>query len=288
MSEVPAELTEQVLASFDGAKSPRLRVVMRSLVRHLHAFIGEVQLTEDEWRQAIEFVTRAGHITDHKRQEFVLLSDVLGASMATVAVNHPGRDSGVTESTVLGPFFVEGATEAALGADISAGAPGQPCYVSGTVRGTDGAPVAAARMDVWESDEDGFYDVQYADGRMANRAHFFTDENGGYRFWCVRPAPYPIPHDGPVGDLLTAAGRGPMRPAHIHFKVEAPGFRTLITHIFAAGSEYLDSDAVFGVKPSLVKTFTPEPPGPAPEGRRMDVPWCRVEFDIVLDGRERR
>jgi hydroxyquinol 1,2-dioxygenase len=282
MSEVPAELTEQVLASFDGAQSQRYRVVMRSLVRHLHAFIGEVGLTEAEWQQAIEFLTRAGHITDRRRQEFVLLSDVLGASMATIAVNHPGADTGVTESTVLGPFFVEGAPEARLGADISAGAPGQPCHVSGTVRGTDGAPVAGARLDVWESDEDGRYDVQYPDDRVANRAHLFTDADGGYRFWCVRPAPYPIPHDGPVGDLLAAAGRGPMRPAHIHFKAVAPGFRTLVTHIFLAGGEHLDSDAVFGVRPSLVKTFTEHPAGPAPEGRQLAGPWCRVEFDIVL------
>jgi hydroxyquinol 1,2-dioxygenase len=282
MSEVPAELTEQVLASFDGATSQRLRVVMRSLVGHLHAFIGEVRLTEDEWRQAIEFLTRAGHLTDHKRQEFVLLSDVLGASMATIAVNHPGEGTGATEATVLGPFFVEGAPEVALGADISAGASGQPCHVSGTVHGTDGRPVAGARVDVWQSDEDGFYDVQYAGDRVANRAHFYTDGDGGYRFWGVRPAPYPIPHDGPVGDLLAAAGRGPMRPAHLHFKVAAPGFRTLVTHIFVAGGEHLASDAVFGVKRSLVKTFLTEPPGPAPEDRRMDRPWCRVEFDIAL------
>jgi protocatechuate 3,4-dioxygenase beta subunit len=288
-----SELTEEVVASFAGAASPRYRDVMVSLVRHLHAFIDDVSLTEAEWRYAIDFLTRTGHLSDDRRQEFVLLSDVLGASMATVAVNHPVGPGDITESTVLGPFFVDGAPLVELGGDISAGAAGPPCHVSGSVHGAGGEPVPGARLEIWEADEDGFYDVQRPDGQVQNRGHLFADDQGGYRFWSVRPAPYPIPDDGPVGELLTAAGRGPMRPAHIHFQVSAPGYRTLTTHIFVDGGQYLHSDAVFGVKESLIRSFVDCPPGTAPDGRRIDVPWTRVAFDIVLghaapdDGRDR-
>jgi hydroxyquinol 1,2-dioxygenase len=274
-------LTRQVTESFAHAGSPRYRTVMQSLVRHLHAFVGEVNLTEAEWRAAIDFLTRTGQLCDDRRQEFVLLSDVLGASMATIVGNEPAAP-GATGASVLGPFFVEGSPHFELGADISGGASGQPCHVSGSVRDTTGAPVPAARVEVWESDEDGRYDVQYDTGRVAGRGHLFTDAHGGYRFWSVRPAPYPIPDDGPVGELLAAACRGPMRPAHIHFMVSAPGMHTLTTHIFVDGGEYLDSDAVFGVRPSLVKRFTTEPAGRAPDGRELTGAWSRVEFDIVL------
>jgi protocatechuate 3,4-dioxygenase beta subunit len=274
-------LTKVVTDSFEDAESERYRAVMQSLVRHLHAFVADVRLTEEEWGVAIDVLTRTGQISDASRQEFVLLSDVLGVSMATVAVNEPDEPD-ATEATVLGPFFVTGAPAIPLGGDISGGATGQPCYVSGAVRDVVGDPVPGARIEVWESDQDGFYDVQYEGARVAGRGHLFTDESGGYRFWSVRPAPYPIPHDGPVGELLTAAGRGPMRPAHIHFMVSAPGFHTLTTHIFVDGGDYLRNDAVFGVKESLIKTFVEEPPGLAPEGRQMDAPWSWVRFDIVL------
>ncbi len=281
MSVELGKLTATVTESFEGASSERYRTVMTSLVRHLHAFIDDVTLTEAEWGVAIDFLTRTGQLCDAQRQEFVLLSDVLGASMAVVSVSEPAA-ADVTESTVLGPFFVEGAPLVPLGDDLSGGAAGVPCYVSGRVRDTDGQSVAGARIEIWESDEDGFYDVQYDGGRVANRGHLFTDAEGGYRFWSVKPAPYPIPHDGPVGELLTAAGRGPMRPAHIHFMVSAPGMRTLTTHIFVDGGDYLHNDAVFGVKDSLIKAFVDEPAGSAPEGREIDGPWSRVEFDIVL------
>jgi hydroxyquinol 1,2-dioxygenase len=277
-------LTANVVNSFSGAESERFRAVLQSLVRHLHAFIEDVGLTEAEWAVAIDFLTRTGQISDPQRQEFVLLSDVLGASMATVAVDAPA-DPAATEPTVLGPFFVAGAPLFALGADLSGPAAGEPCYVSGHVRDTAGNAVPGARIEIWESDEKGFYDVQYENGTTANRGHLLTDDEGGYRFWSVKPAPYPIPADGPVGELLEAAGRSPMRPAHIHFLVSAPGLRTLITHIFVAGDEYLDRDAVFGVKDSLIKTFTAEPAGPAPEGRVIDGPWSWVRFDVVLAGR---
>ena len=274
-------VTEEVVASFADAASPRYREVMQSLVRHLHAFAREVRLTQAEWDAGIAFLTRVGHITTGKRQEFILLSDVLGLSMLTVAVNAPAS-AGATESTVFGPFFVDGAPEVPLGGDIARGAKGVPCYVAGTVRSADGRPLPGARIDVWEADEDGFYDVQYAGDRSAGRGWLRAGEGGEYRFWSVRPAPYPIPDDGPVGDLLKAGGRSPMRPAHLHFKVDAAGYRTLITHIFLAGDEYLTNDAVFGVKQSLVVDVAEHAPGTAPDGTRLDRPWTSIDFDLVL------
>lgn len=250
-----SELTDQVASSFDNAPDPRYAEIMRSLVRHLHAFIADVRLTESEWASAIEFLTQTGQTCDAKRQEFILLSDVLGASMAVIDTNHP--TGGVaTESTVLGPFFVDNAPEFANGENISGGAPGTPCFFSGTVLSPDGAPISGATLDVWQSDETGNYDVQYPDlNKPQGRGRLHTDTTGHYSFWSVLPEAYPIPHDGPVGALLRAAGRGPMRPAHIHFKITAPGYQTLITHIFAAGDQYLASDAVFGVKDSLIIAF---------------------------------
>jgi alcohol dehydrogenase class IV/protocatechuate 3,4-dioxygenase beta subunit len=276
-----AAVTAEVLASFAGATSPRYREVAQSLVRHLHSFAREIRLSQDEWQFGIDFLTRAGHITDDRRQEFILLSDVLGLSMLTIGINAPAS-AGATESTVVGPFFVDGAPETPLGGDIAGGAKGRPCYVSGTVTDTAGQPIPGARLDIWQSDEDGFYDVQYPDDRTAARGWLRSGPDGGYRFWSVHPAPYPIPDDGPVGDLLKAAGRGPMRPAHLHFKVTAPGFRPLVTHIFVAGDRYLDRDAVFGVKESLIVDFSEHSPGPGPEDRVLGEPWSRVTFDIVL------
>lgn len=274
-------LTDAVAAGFDTAASPRYRDLMQSLVRHLHGFAREVRLTQEEWDAAIAFLTRVGHRTDERRQEFILLSDVLGLSMLTVAMNAPAA-AGATESTVFGPFFVADAPEVALGGDIARGAKGIPCHVSGVVRSTEHGPLPGARVDVWEADADGLYDVQYDGERSAGRGRLRSGPHGEYAFWSVRPSPYAIPHDGPVGELLTAAGRGPMRPAHLHFKVEASGHRTLITHIFAAGDAHLDQDAVFGVNDSLVVEFTERPPGTAPDGRVLDQPWVQVEFDLVL------
>ncbi|MFD6061337.1 dioxygenase family protein [Rhodococcus wratislaviensis] len=277
------ELTAKVLASFDGAKDERLKTLLQSLTRHLHAFIREVRLTEDEWHTAVEFLTATGHITDDRRQEFILLSDVFGASMQTITVNNEA-DGDATEATVFGPFFVENAPRIEIGGDIAGGAPGQPCWVEGTVTGVDGAPIPGARIEVWEADEDGYYDVQYTDDRVAGRAHLFTDELGRYSFWGLTPTPYPIPHDGPVGAMLAATGRSPMRASHLHFMVTAAGHRTLVTHIFVRGDELLDSDSVFGVRDSLVKDFVEQTSGtPTPDGRALgDRPWSRTRFDIVL------
>lgn len=275
-------VTELVLASFDGATSPRFRKVMQALVSALHGAARDVRLTEQEWEAAISFLTRCGHITDERRQEFVLLSDVLGVSMLTVSIN-AAADPRATEATVFGPFFVDGSPKVQLGGDLGGAAVGQPCWVEGRVTDVDGTPVAGARLDVWEADDDGLYDVQHPDGRTSGRGHLLADDEGRYAFWCVRPTSYPIPDDGPVGDLLKAAGRGPMRPAHVHFMVSAPGLRTLVTHVFAAGDPHLHDDAVFGVKPSLVVPLQEQPPGEGPNGRRLDGPWCRFTFDIVLD-----
>ncbi|MFE5910502.1 dioxygenase [Streptomyces wedmorensis] len=280
-------VTDKVLASFAGTADSRLREVMLSLVRHLHAFARDVRLSEQEWETAIEFLTRAGHITDDRRQEFILLSDVLGLSMLTVAINEPA-EPGATEATVFGPFYVDDAPEVPLGGDVARGAVGTPCYVSGQVRSVDGTPIGGALLHVWGADDDGFYDVQYSADHSAGRGWLRVAPDGTYRFWTVLPTPYPIPHDGPVGDLLTAAGRGPMRPAHLHFKVVSPDHRTLITHIFVAGDPYLQDDAVFGVKDSLVVAAEHHRAGPAPDGSHPRESWASMHFDLVLVSDEDR
>ncbi|MBV9092526.1 MAG: intradiol ring-cleavage dioxygenase [Streptosporangiaceae bacterium] len=275
-------LTQRVLDAFAGAESPRLRQLMTALVRHLHAFAREVRLTEAEWDAAIRFLTDTGHITTGKRQEFVLLSDVLGLSMQTITINNEARGD-ATEATVFGPFFVEDAPLIGNGDDMSFGAKGTPLWVEGRIRDTDGNPVGGARIDAWECDADGRYDVQYPDDRTACRARLFSDDGGNYRFWALMPVPYPIPGDGPVGRLLQAAGRSPMRAAHLHLMVSAPGHRALVTHVFDANDDYVARDSVFGVKESLVRTFEDFPPGtPAPDGRTLDRDWSKVRFDIVL------
>jgi hydroxyquinol 1,2-dioxygenase len=277
-----AALTDEVLARFADTPSPRLHELMQALVRHLHGFASEVRLTESEWSAAIDVLTRTGQITDERRQEFVLLSDVLGLSMLTIGIGAPA-DPAATEPTVFGPFFVRDAPQVEFGGDVAQGAAGEPCWVEGRVTRTDGVPVTDAEIEVWEADEDGFYDVQYDDGRTAGRARMRADADGRYGFWSVRPAPYPIPHDGPVGELLSATRRSPMRPAHIHFMVAAPGLHTLVTHVFDAASPHLDDDAVFGVKASLVRDFERMPATEAgPAGRALTVPWWRLRFDIAL------
>ncbi|AUI51498.1 dioxygenase [Arthrobacter crystallopoietes] len=281
---VEQQLVDTVIASFDGAKDERLKQLMQSLTKHLHNFIREVRLTEDEWNKGIEFLTAAGHITDDKRQEFILLSDVLGASMQTIAVNNEAVGD-ATEATVFGPFFTEDAPEIPIGGDIAGGAAGQPCWVEGTVKDTAGKPVPNARIEVWEADDDGFYDVQYTDGRVAGRAHLYSDGNGNYSFWGLTPTPYPIPHDGPVGKMLEATGRSPVRASHLHFMVTAQNLRTLVTHIFVEGDPQIEiGDSVFGVKDSLIKKFDQQPAGtPTPDGRDLgNQTWARTRFDIVL------
>jgi hydroxyquinol 1,2-dioxygenase len=248
-------LTAAVEASFEGCADERLRTVLQGLVRHLHAFALDVALTEEEWRRGIDALTETGRITNDERQEFVLWSDALGLSMLVDALAH-AKPPGATESTVLGPFWVEGSPERAYGEAIFDSAAGEPAWVHGRVLSVDGAPIPGAELDVWQNDANELYGVQNDDAPEAHlRGRFRTRGDGSYAFLGVRPVPYRIPDDGPVGAMLAASGRHAWRPAHIHMIVSAPGFETVTTHIFDAASEYLDSDAVFAVKPSLLRDF---------------------------------
>jgi catechol 1,2-dioxygenase len=281
MRTTPEEITTQVVESYDGAPQ-RLREVMTALVRHLHAFAVEVDLTQDEWRAAIAALTATGEITDERRQEFILWSDALGLSMLVDAIAHDFPD-GVTESTVLGPFFVPNSPLREYGANIAEQAAGHPAWVYGRVLSIDGEPIAGAELDVWQNGDNRLYAVQDPDAPEAHlRGRFETREDGSYAFLGVRPVPYPIPDDGPVGRMLAASGRHPWRPAHIHLIARAPGFRTVATHVFDATSEYLDSDAVFAVKRSLLRTFVPRDAGDPDAPAGVDGAWYSVENDIVL------
>lgn len=274
--------TPAVLASFAGAADPRLRELLGSLVTHLHSFVREARPTVAEWKAGIEFLTATGHTCDDVRQEFILLSDVLGISMLVETIN--GQDVG-TESTVEGPFHVVASPPRANGDDIDLLGGRVPCVVRGRVLDPDGTPLAGASVDVWQCTEEGFYDVQQPDVQpLGNgRGLFRADESGGYWFRTVVPSHYPIPDDGPVGALLAATGRHPYRPAHIHFVVTAPGHAELTTHIFVADSPYLDSDAVFAVKSSLVTDF--ELVEDAERAARFGVsaPFRLAGIDLVLD-----
>ena len=275
-------ITAAVVDRFANTSDPRLKDIMSSLVRHLHAFARDVRLSFAEWSYAIDFLTRTGQICTDKRQEFILLSDTLGLSMLVDAIDHPAS-AGVTESTVLGPFYVASAPEMTLGSDVSGGMSGEPLYVEGTVRSSDGRPIANAVVDTWHSDDEGFYDVQRAElSAPALRGRFRTDANGHFYFWSIVPRFYPIPDDGPVGEMLKATARHPFRPAHVHFMISAPGCETLVTHVFAADSPYLDGDAVFGVKNALIREFTHERAGAAPDGRTMQRPWRKLTYDFGL------
>jgi len=253
------------------------------LVRHLHAFVKEVELTEAEWATAIDFLTRTGQKSDATRQEFILLSDVLGVSMLVETINH--RTGGAsTESTVLGPFHMVESPPRELGADVALDGKGTPCLVSGQVTGDDGKAVPGATVDIWQANEDGFYDVQQPgiQPELNLRGLFTADDDGRFWFRSVVPKYYPIPDDGPVGQLLDATGRHPYRPAHLHFIVSAPGYRPVTTHVFVADSPYLDSDAVFGVKESLIREVpeVDDPERAAAAG--LPNPFRTLTFDIVL------
>jgi hydroxyquinol 1,2-dioxygenase len=257
-----------------------MRQISEALVRHLHAFVREVEPTQAEWAAGIEFLTRTGRMCDDKRQEFILLSDTLGVSMLVDAINHR-RPEGATETTVLGPFYVQGPPEFACGADISGGMTGQKLYVEGTVATLDGAPIADAIVDVWHADAEGGYDVQRP-GDLAGRGRLRTDAAGRFHFWTTRPAFYPVPHDGPVGRMLEHQGRHPYRPAHVHFMIAAPGHETLVTHVFADGDKYLDSDVVFGVKDSIIRPYTEHAPGTAPDGSAVGERYATLSYDFRL------
>ncbi|HEY7759410.1 MAG TPA: intradiol ring-cleavage dioxygenase [Burkholderiales bacterium] len=274
-------LTEAVLAKLDGCQDARFKQIMASLIKHLHAFVREVELTEAEWFAGIQFLTATGQKCDDKRQEFILLSDTLGVSMLVDAMNHR-KPGGATESTVLGPFYVTGAPELPSGSDIAEGVAGEPTYFSGRVLTPQGKPIAGATLDLWSTDGEGWYDVQREGRGMRARGKIKTDAEGRYAFWTIKPVSYGIPTDGPVGKMLLKTGRHPYRPAHTHMIVSAPGYEPVTTHLFVEGDQYLESDAVFAVKNSLVVKFASHPPGVAPDGRRMDRTYYTVRYDFGL------
>jgi hydroxyquinol 1,2-dioxygenase len=280
----PSDITARAVASFEGCSDARLQQLMQSLVRHLHGFAVENSLTEDEWRALIGVLTDTGNITDERRQEFILWSDALGLSMVVDALAHE-LPPGATESTVIGPFYVPGSPAREYGESmvVEPGA-GVPAWVHGRVLDVSGSPIAGAEVDVWQNGADMLYAVQRPEAEEDHlRGRYLTRDDGTYAFVAVRPVPYPIPHDGPVGRMLEVTGRHPWRPAHIHIIARAPGYKTVTTHVFDATSEYLDSDTVFAVKPSLLRTFferspdDPERPAGVPEGE-----WVSLENDILL------
>ena len=274
--------TEIVLESLSGTPNPRFKQLITSVISHLHAIVKEIEPTTAEWMAAIEYLTRTGQICDAKRQEFILLSDVLGISMLVDAINHR-QPSGATESTVLGPFHVPGVPEMPMGSNISKDPGGEPVFIRGMVRDTEGRGISNATLDVWQTSAEGFYDVQdKRQSPMNLRGLFKTAEDGQFWFKSIRPSSYPIPTDGPVGEILAAMGRSEMRPAHVHFIVGAEGFESVTTHLFVAGDEYLESDAVFGVKESLIVPFARQ--NDPLRARQLDLgnPFYTLEHDFVL------
>jgi hydroxyquinol 1,2-dioxygenase len=280
-------ITDAVLDRIKDTSDPRLKQIFTSLVRHMHDFVRDVRITDAEWNFAIDFLTRTGQKCDGNRQEFILLSDTLGVSMLVDTINH--GTSGSTETTVLGPFYVQNPPEFPLGADIHGGMKGEPLYAEGRVTSSDGKPVANAIVDIWHSDDDGYYDVQQLDkvGGLSGRARLRTDKDGKYCFWSTKPAAYPIPYDGPVGEMLTLQARHAWRPAHVHFMLEALGFEKLATHVFVDGDQYLDSDAVFGVKDTLIGDFECHEPGTAPDGKQVESPYYTMKYDFQLSQTKR-
>jgi hydroxyquinol 1,2-dioxygenase len=287
-----AELTAAVLRSFEQTPDPRLRVLLEALTRHLHAFVEETRLTLPEWAAAVDFLTATGQRSDATRQEFILLSDVLGVSSLVESVNHDAG-LGETESTVLGPFHVVASPPRGLGDDIALGGAegaavhGERCVVTGRVLSTDGSPLPGATIDVWQADGDGFYDVQVPEAMDEGSLRGLFEADGEGRFWfrTVVPKHYAIPTDGPVGTLLGASARHPYRPAHIHMIGAAPGYEPVTTHVFVAGSPYIDGDAVFGTKASLVREFELDEDPEAAARFMVEAPFRRVEFDLVLPPR---
>ena len=271
-------ITQAVIGRLTNCDNPRLKELLTSLVTHLHDFVRETRLTEEEWMQGIQFLTDTGHTCTGQRQEFILLSDTLGVSMLTVALNQ-ARPAGATEATVFGPFHVGDAPPVEAGADIARGAPGEPLFVDVEIVGLDGEPVAGASVDVWQADEEGLYDVQrpeLGDERRA-RGLLRTDAAGRTHFRTIVPTAYPVPTDGPVGRMLVASRRHPWRPAHVHFLIHASGFQTLTTHIFREPDAYLDSDVVFGVRSSLIGQFKRHE-----RGTLADMPYFTLSQRFVL------
>ena len=265
-----------------GTKDERFRQIITSAVKHLHAFAREVQLTEEEWFEGIKFLTAVGQKCDDKRQEFILLSDILGLSMMIVALNHKTAP-GATEATVLGPFFAHGAKEYGYGADLREGATlkGEDVYVSGRVLSTDGKPIANAVLDIWQAKADGIYDLQ-TEGEFELRGRVRANEKGEYALKSYKPKFYSVPMDGPVGELVRSTGNHHMRPAHMHAIVSAPGYQQVITHVFVEGDPYLDNDAVYAVKDSLVGSYTKVNDAAEAKKLGMSNPFLKLNWDFRL------
>ena len=274
-------ITELAKQRWGTAHDARTRELVTGLVQHLHDFAREVRLTEAEWMAAVQWLTRTGQISDEKREEFILASDVLGLSMLVVQMNHR-FDPAATPATVLGPFHIEGSPELGYAADMSEGLPGVPLFLSGTVRSLDGTPIGGAVLDAWQADEDGAYEAQLAVDEARLRAKYTTREDGTYCLRTIAPKGYTIPMDGPVGELIRQTDISHFRPAHVHFMLNVPGFRPLITHLFEEGAEFLDSDVVFGTKQELVVSYQHHEPGPTPDGGTSEVPWVSATYDFVL------
>lgn len=278
-------LTSEVLRTLQATADPRLARIMESLTRHLHGFVREVKLTEAEWFTAIRFLTETGKKCDDARQEFILLSDTLGVSTLVDAIEHP-KPKGATETTVIGPFYRAGAPELALGENIARDMPGDPTFVSGRVLDPTGRSLPGAIVDVWQAAPNGLYEGQDPDmPAFSLRGRFRTGEAGRYHFRTVKPASYPIPMDGPVGDLMRAVGRQPYRPAHIHAIVSAPGYAPLTTHFFVKDDPFIDADPVFAAKTSLIVDFARHDDLAEAIARKTTVPFYTVDVDFRLTPR---
>jgi hydroxyquinol 1,2-dioxygenase len=277
-------ITDEVLKTFDTSTDERFRQLFQSLTQHLHDFAREVRLTGDEWFTAMDFIERLGKISSPTRQEVVLLSDILGLSMLLDTMNeNPGGSA--TDSALLGPFYVEGRPTAPNGADISNGVAGTPMFVTGRVVDEQGKPIAKAHVDTWHSDGTGYYDVQLTEqlhGEFAMRALLTTDDNGEFWFRSITPRYYPVPTDGPCGEIMRAANRSVMRPQHVHFWFTADGYTSLITQLFLKDDPYIDCDAVFSAQDSLKADFVRHEPGIAPDGTQVDEPFVTLDWTFTL------
>lgn len=274
-------LTALALERWGTAHTPRLQEIMGALVRHVHDFAREVQLTHEEWLAGTEYLSAVGRISDDKRKEFILLSDVLGLSMLVVMIN--GRTpTGATPNTVVGPFHIDDSPPLACDGDMAPDIPGVPTFISGVVRDLDGRPIAGAKLDIWQADEDGNYETQIPGAEERLRAIQHTDENGRYAFWTIAPKGYTIPMDGPVGALIRQTDISHFRPSHVHFIVSSEGYETVVTHLFQEGAEYIDTDVVFGTRPELVVPFVYKPSQTLPDGTQVDTPHYAVEYDFTI------
>lgn len=274
-------ITSLAVARWATARDPRLRQIMTALVKHAHAFVREIEPTHGEWLAAMEYLAATGQKSDDKRKEFILLSDVLAISMLTVMIN--GRKpTGATPDTVLGPFHIDHSPLMKHDENMAEGIGGEPMYISGTVRGLDGGPLAGALLDIWQADGDGAYESQIPDAQARLRALQYTDADGHYGFWTIAPKGYAIPMDGPVGALIDKTDISYFRPAHIHFLVSAPGHLPVVTHLFRQGAEFIDTDVVFGTRQELIVPFIRHDIGIAPDGKMSQTPYYTIDYEFVL------